>query len=30
MTPQGIDAIVPAYLVHFRRAGQFTPPDAER
>jgi uncharacterized protein YbjT (DUF2867 family) len=30
ITPQGIEAIVPAYLVHFRRAGQFTRPDAER
>ena len=28
--PQGIEAIVPAYLVRFRRAGQFTRPDAER
>jgi len=30
LTPQGIEAIVPAYLGRFRRAGQFTRPDAER
>jgi uncharacterized protein YbjT (DUF2867 family) len=30
ISPQGIEAIVPAYLVRFRRAGQFTRPGAER
>jgi uncharacterized protein YbjT (DUF2867 family) len=28
IVPQGIEAIVPSYLVHFRRAGQFTRPGA--
>jgi hypothetical protein len=28
--PQAIEAIVPEYLVRFRRAGQFTRPGAER
>jgi uncharacterized protein YbjT (DUF2867 family) len=30
IAPQAIEAIVPGYLVRFRRAGQFTRPDAER
>jgi hypothetical protein len=30
IVPQGIEAIVPAYLGRFRRAGQFTRPGAER
>jgi hypothetical protein len=30
VAPQAIEAIVPGYLVRFRRAGQFTRPDAER
>ncbi len=30
IAPQSIEAIVPGYLVRFRRAGQFTRPGAER